>query len=111
MQAWANFPATAGVLTAIISAIGATQLATVLAAPIPQFAKGTKDAPETFIAGEKGIEAIVKPSGDVLITPNEPTLFSDKLIGSTILPHDQTQKNVSQLCYQSELRYDRYVRH
>jgi len=93
MQAWANFPATAGVLTAIISAIGATQLATVLAAPIPQFAKGTKDAPETFIAGEKGIEAIVKPSGDVLITPNEPTLFSDKsLIGSTILPHDQTQK-------------------
>lgn len=93
MRAWADFPATAGILTAIISAIGATQLATVLAAPIPQFSKGTKDAPETFIAGEKGAEAIIKPSGDVVITPDEPTLFSDKsFIGSTILPHDQTRK-------------------
>jgi hypothetical protein len=80
-------------LAAIIGALGAAQLATVLAAPIPKFAKGTKDAPATFIAGEAGQEAIIKPSGDVVLTPSSPTMFSDKsFVGSTILPADQTQK-------------------
>ena len=81
------------VLAAIIAGLGAVQLATVLSTPIPQFAKGTDAAPEVFIAGEKGQEAIIKPSGDVVLTPDKPTLFSDKsLIGSTILPHDETQR-------------------
>jgi len=91
MAAWATFPASAIALTAIISAMGAMQLGAVMATPIPQFAKGTKGAPETFIAGEKGTEAIIKPSGDVVVTPDKPTLFSDKsFIGSTILPYDET---------------------
>lgn len=80
-------------LAAIIGALGAAQLATVLAAPIPKFAKGTKDAPQTFIAGEAGQEAIIKPSGQVVLTPDAPTVFSDKsFVGSTILPADQTQR-------------------
>lgn len=81
------------VLSTIIGALGAAQLATVLAAPIPKYAKGTDSAPQTFIAGEEGSEAIIKPSGDVVITPDRPTLYSDKsFVGSTIVPHDETQK-------------------
>jgi len=80
-------------LAIIIGALGAAQLATVLSQPIPKFAKGTKSAPGTFIAGEAGQEAIIKPSGDVILTPDKATMFSDKgLIGSTILPHDETQR-------------------
>jgi len=83
----------AAVLVPLIIAAGALQLAAVLAKPIPQFFKGTKNAPETFIAGEQGSEAIIKPSGEVLLTPDKATMFSDKsFIGSTILPHDKTQQ-------------------
>ncbi len=83
-------------LAPIIAGIGALQLATVLAQPIPQFAKGTKDAPGTFIAGEKDREMIITKSGDTLLTPDAPTLFSDKsFIGSTILPNDQTEMILS----------------
>jgi hypothetical protein len=83
-------------LVPIIAGIGAFQLGTVLAQPIPQFATGTKDAPETFEAGEKGRELVITRSGDTFLTPNEPTLFSDKsFIGSTILPNDQTEMILS----------------
>ena len=42
---------------------------------------------------KKGSELIFKDDGTAILTPDSPTLFSDKsFIGSTILPHDQTQK-------------------
>lgn len=67
--------------------------ATVIAKPIPEFATGTEFAPETFIAGEKGTEAIVKKTGETLLTPNKATMFSDKsFIGAKIIPNDETQK-------------------
>ncbi|MFW5879361.1 MAG: tape measure protein, partial [bacterium] len=79
-------------LVPIVAGIGALQLATVLAQPIPQFAKGTESAPETFIAGEKKRELIFTKKGDTILTPNKPTLFSGKeFLGSTILPNDQTE--------------------
>lgn len=83
-------------IAAAILAIG-----TVLATPIPEFAEGIEFAPETFIAGDapkgsgkKGAkELILKPDGSAVLTPDKPTLYSDKsFIGSTILPHDETQK-------------------
>ena len=82
------------VLAAIIGALGAAQLATVISTPIPEFAEGIENNPfETFIAGEKGQEAIIKPSGEVELTPDKATLYSDKsYVGSTIIPHDETQK-------------------
>lgn len=93
-----DFGVSAGILTALVSGIGALQLATVLATPIPAFFKGTENAPETFIAGDtpdgKGAsEMIIKPSGEMLLTPSKATLFSDKsFIGSKILPHDKTNE-------------------
>jgi tape measure domain-containing protein len=88
-----DFGISAGALTAIVASLGAAQLATVLAQKIPAFEKGTDSAPSTFIAGEKGSEAIITPKGGVMLTPNKATLYDDKsLIGSTILPHDETQR-------------------
>ena len=83
-------------LTPIIAGVGALQLATVLAQPIPEFAKGTEEAPDTFIAGEKKRELIVTRRGDSFLTPNSPTLYSDKsFIGATVLPNDQTEQILS----------------
>ncbi|WP_159522871.1 tape measure protein [Sunxiuqinia indica] len=88
VEALPNIP-----LSIIIGVLGAAQLATVLATPIPEFAEGTDSAPKEFIAGDEGSEAIFKPDGTVEITPNKPTYYNDKsYIGSTIIPHDETQK-------------------
>jgi tape measure domain-containing protein len=89
-----DFGVSAGVLTAMVTALGALQLGTVLATPIPEFAEGVENNPfDTFIAGEEGEELIFKKDGTAILTPDRPTLFSDKsFIGSDILPHDETQK-------------------
>jgi len=75
-------------------------LAAVLAKPIPEFFKGTNNAPETFIAGDspnsKGASELIElQSGESFLTPAKPTLFSDpKFKGATVYPifHDKTQK-------------------
>ena len=71
-----------------------------LATPIPQFAEGTENAPSSFIAGEEGSELIKTKSGKMILTPNKATLFSDNsLIGSTVFPHDQTQKMLANMAF------------
>ncbi len=74
-------------LTAIVAAQGALQLATVLAQPIPQFAKGKEESdPYTglMIWGEKQPEVRVSKRGEVDIA-KKPTLgFTEK--GDTIYP-------------------------
>jgi phage-related protein len=68
-----SFPPPASIiLGAVVAAIGAIQVAAVLSKPIPQFAKGTDDAPEGWaIINEQGPERIVTPSG------KEHTIYSD----------------------------------
>jgi len=71
-----------------------------LATPIPQFAEGTDFAPSSFIAGEEGSELIKTKSGKMILTPNKATLFSDNnLIGSTVFPHDQTQRMLANMAF------------
>jgi len=71
-----------------------------LATPIPQFAEGTENAPSSFIAGEEGSELIRTKSGKMILTPNKATLFSDNnLIGSTVFPHDQTQRMLANMAF------------
>jgi hypothetical protein len=54
---------------------GGIQLAAALATPIPQFAKGTDNAPEGYaIVGEKGTELVTEPSGKQWLTPAKDTL-------------------------------------
>ncbi|MFA7290409.1 MAG: tape measure protein, partial [Melioribacteraceae bacterium] len=93
-----DFGVSAGVLTGLVAGIGALQLATVLATPVPTFYKGTSSAPETFIAGDtpdgKGASEIIHTkSGLDVLTPAKATLFSDPMFkGATIFPHDKTQE-------------------
>lgn len=63
----------APLLIPIIIALGAAQAATVLAQPIPKFAKGTKNAPAGMkLVGEEGPELIMDQGGYPII-PNKET--------------------------------------
>ena len=64
-------------LMALSAAIGAAQLAAVLATPIPQYAHGTEDHPGgPALVGEAGKhELVVLPDGTLLKTPKRPTLL------------------------------------
>lgn len=70
-QALPNF-----VLAAMVGVLGAVQLATIIAQPIPKYREGTKDHPGGLaVVGDGGQrEAIITPSGDSFITPNIATM-------------------------------------
>lgn len=63
-------------LAAIVGALGAVQIARVLAQPIPRYAKGTEDHPGgPAIVGDGGrSEAVVLPDGTIYKTPATDTL-------------------------------------
>ncbi len=86
-----GLPFTAG-LIALITSIGALQLATVLATPIPAFELGTKSAPGGLaLVGEGGTELMRMPGGGIKFTPNKPTLM-DIPKGTEIIPNPETMK-------------------
>jgi hypothetical protein len=64
-------------IAALIGAIGAVQLAAVIARPIPQYWKGTQDA-EGGISwvGERGKELVIEPTGITYETPSTATLVN-----------------------------------
>lgn len=68
-------------------AIGAAQLAAILAQPIPRYAKGTKDHPGGLaLVGDGGrSELVVTPGGDLFRTPSKSTLV-DLPEHSVVLP-------------------------
>lgn len=74
-------------LAAATGVLGAAQLATVLAQPIPKFAKGTNYSPEGLAyVGEQGQEMVVTPSGKKLLTPGRATLtYLER--GSKVIPN------------------------
>lgn len=75
MQAWRQNPLTAPVQTALISALGAVQLATILAQPIPKYAKGTESHKGGLaVVGDGGRRELVLTGGGAYITPARPTL-------------------------------------
>lgn len=76
-------------LVPLIAALGAAQLATVLAQPIPKYAKGTDRAKGgPAIVGEQGRELVVTPQGELIYTPDKPTLTYLKE-GSRVIPHNK----------------------
>lgn len=64
------------ILAALVGVLGAAQLATIIAQPIPKYREGTKDHPGGLaVVGDGGQrEAIITPSGDSFITPNIATM-------------------------------------
>lgn len=74
MKAWTNPFAAPGIIPAII-AQGAVSLATIIAQPIPKYAKGTKDHPGGLaIVGDGGKKEGIVTNNGLFITPDKPTL-------------------------------------
>lgn len=75
---WASLPAKAGVLTALVSGIAAAQMASVIAQPIPEYARGTEDHPGGLaVVGDGGRrELVMLPGGQAYATPAVPTLVN-----------------------------------
>lgn len=64
------------VLAALVGALGAAQLATIIAQPIPKYAKGTDNHPGGLaIVGDGGKHEAVVTDRGAYITPNVPTLI------------------------------------
>lgn len=91
-------------------AVGAAQLAKVIATPLPQYAKGRKGGKaEWAIVGEQGIEGIRTPDGKMSLTPDKPTVtFLPK--DAEVIPHHEMIKNAAfvNLAKQSQVTVDKY---
>ncbi|MBC5632642.1 hypothetical protein [Parabacteroides hominis] len=80
----------AGPMAALIAATGAVQLATIIAQPIPKYAKGTDYHPGGLaIVGDAGKHEAIISGGKTYITPDTPTLMPIPK-GAEVLPdiHD-----------------------
>lgn len=65
-------------LAATVGALGAAQLARVIATPLPRFAHGTDDAPGgVSLVGDAGKSELVRePDGSMWVTPKVPTVMN-----------------------------------
>lgn len=73
-------------MAAIAAAMGAVQLATIIATPLPKYAKGTshhKGGPA--IVGDGGVPEVITYGGNAWITPDKPTLV-DLPAGASVIP-------------------------
>jgi TP901 family phage tail tape measure protein len=80
-------------LSIIVGATGAAQAAIVAARPLPEFYKGTDNAPEGHAwVGERGRELVKDgKTGKVSVTPDKPTIaYLTK--GSVVIPHEKTER-------------------
>lgn len=79
------------VLVAFAAAMGALQLATVAAQPLPGFWKGTRSAPEGYaMVGERGQELMIDPRGNVSLSGDEPHLTYLKR-GTQVISNRETE--------------------
>ena len=90
--ATAMAPATFGASLSWIPLIktnAAIQIGTILAQSIPQFYKGTDNAPEGLaIVGERGTELVVTPDNEMWLTDDKPQLTYLEQ-GSRVIPNNQ----------------------
>lgn len=97
---------------AIAAAAGAIQAATIAATPVPKFEKGTDgkfNTPDTFVAGEAGIEMIVDRSGRAFLTPDSPTLYSN-MPNQQVIPNKETQRILANIAIGKEKFNDNGIR-
>jgi len=85
----------------IISAMGALQLATVAAQPLPKYFKGRDGGPAEFAwVGERGTEAIELPGGKTFLTPDRPTLtFLPE--HASVIPHEELLRTAGAMSMQN----------
>jgi multidrug efflux pump subunit AcrA (membrane-fusion protein) len=88
MRAYKDLGPVAGIVAAaMIAAMGAVQLATIVAQPIPKYAKGTKGHKGGLaIVGDGGVSETVITERGMYLTPSTPTLV-DLPKGAKVLPY------------------------
>ena len=88
MKALAQLGPVAGIVAAsMIGAMGAIQLATIIAQPIPKYAKGTKGHKGGLAwVGDGGVSETVITDKGMYLTPNTPTLV-DLPRGAKVIPY------------------------
>lgn len=75
------------VLAGIVAAMGAVQLATIVAQPIPKYAKGTKDHKGGLAwVGDGGVSETIITNKGMYLTPDTPTLV-DLPKGAKVIPY------------------------
>ena len=87
-----DFGISTAVLVASYAALGAAQLAAVMAKPIPGYYTGVEYAKEgEAYVGERGREIRIEPTGEATITPSTRTKTYLKE-GTQIINHEETEK-------------------
>lgn len=90
-------PYSAFARAALAAAIGAVQLATIIAKPIPQYFKGAAPGEHkggAAMVGERGTELMRAPGGDWQLTPSTATVM-DLKPGTEVIPHDETMRRLA----------------
>jgi hypothetical protein len=102
-------PYPAAVIAAVSAGILAgAQIATIAAAPLPQYADGTPAGGHPgglAIVGEQGSESVQTKSGRIFFTPDKPTAM-DLEKGAIVTPHDQTVRDLAMGGLMRGVRYD-----
>lgn len=88
MNAWATAPWPINIaMAAVAGAMGAMQLATIIATPLPKYAKGTKSHKGgPAVVGDGGEPELITFGGKSWITPDTPTIV-DLPAGAAVIPH------------------------
>lgn len=95
MSAWSKGPIYGAIMTALIVAMGAMQMAAIASQPLPTYAKGTRYSKRgPAIVGEKGRELRIEPGGQMSLTSDKAELTYLKE-GTKIFPAGETAKIVA----------------
>lgn len=87
MKAWSQGGIFAAPMAAMIAAMGAIQLATIVAQPIPKYAKGTKGHKGGLAwVGDGGVSETIVTNKGMYLTPSTPTLV-DLPKGAKVIPY------------------------
>lgn len=87
MKAWGQTGIFGAPMAALIGAMGAMQLATIVAQPIPKYAKGTKSHKGGLaVVGDGGVSETVITDKGMYLTPDTPTLVNLPK-GAQVIPY------------------------
>lgn len=97
MKVWGQTGIGGFALAPLVAAMGAIQLATIIAQPIPKYAKGTDNHPGgPAIVGDGGKEEMIIAGGRTWVTPSVPTLV-DIPKGAVVLPDVMDLESIRRL--------------
>ena len=97
MEAWQLGPTLGAVMAGIVAAMGAVQVATIAATPIPAYKDGTKNGGHIgglAIVGDGGKQEVIVYGGKGWITPDTPTII-DLPKGAEVYPDVNTFESMS----------------